>query len=485
MAENRRSFLTKIGWLTGGLITPVNTIRARVPFKLANDRVYFTNGFKVMEVSQNEAIIWTRLCANEKPNPLIHLKEKHKSQNNEYPIDFNEQMPVEEMDGGVTGSTGWVRAILENQRDKHVSDWQKASSDGDFTVSFPFTGLKSATEYKVQLEGKTEKGKITAHQSGSFRTAGSEERPSELLLTTSTCQYFWNYDDKNRGFKTYDAMRQLKPDFFIHTGDYVYYDRIGPMVDNLEKARHKWHAMDGWPSLKEFYQQVPIYMLKDDHDLLKDDVYPDSSPLGEFTLEQGLKVWRENVPIKDKPYRTFRWGKDLQIWLVEGREFRSPRDFQEGGDITIWGDEQKQWFVDTMEDSDSTFKLLFSPTPVVGPDRENKRDNHANKLFEEEGNWLRQFLSGKKGVFVVNGDRHWQYYSIDKATGLREFGAGPVSDAQSGGWSQDDKRPEHQFLRVNGGFLGIKVFRMENVPKIDFRHYDVEGNVMNQIVFER
>lgn len=485
MAENRRSFLTKIGWLTGGLITPVNTIRARVTFKLANDRVYFTNGFKVMEVSQNEAIIWTRLCANEKPNPLIHLKEKHKSQNNEYPIDFNEQMPVEEMDGGVTGSTGWVRAILENQRDKHVSDWQKASSDGDFTVSFSFTGLKSATQYKVQLEGKTEKGKITAHQSGSFRTAGSEESPSELLLTTSTCQYFWNYDDKNRGFKTYDAMRQLKPDFFIHTGDYVYYDRIGPMVDNLEKARHKWHAMDGWPSLKEFYQQVPIYMLKDDHDLLKDDVYPDSSPLGEFTLEQGLKVWRENVPLKDKPYRTFRWGKDLQIWLVEGREFRSPRDFQEGGDRTIWGDEQKQWFVDTMEDSDATFKLLFSPTPVVGPDRENKRDNHANKLFEEEGNWLRQFLSGKKGVFVVNGDRHWQYYSIDKATGLREFGAGPVSDAQSGGWSQDDKRPEHQFLRVNGGFLGIKVFRTENVPKIDFRHYDVAGNVMNQVVFER
>ncbi|WP_339902526.1 alkaline phosphatase D family protein [uncultured Cyclobacterium sp.] len=178
------------------------------------------------------------------------------------------------------------------------------------------------------------------------------------------------------------------------------------------------------------------------------------------------------------------WGKDLQIWLVEGREYRSPKEIPEGKPRTIWGDEQKNWFIDTIESSDATFKILFSPTPVVGPDREKKRDNHANNLFEEEGNWLRGFLSGKKSVFVVNGDRHWQYFSIDDATGLREFGAGPVSDAQSGGWSQEDKRPEHQFLRVKGGFLGIKVFREAGKPKIDFTHYDVKGNVMNQEEFE-
>ena len=265
---------------------------------------------------------------------------------------------------------------------------------------------------------------------GSFKTAYDAEEVKPVNLTTSTCQYFWNYDDAKRGFQTYDAMAKLKPDFFVHTGDYVYYDRIGPLATDLEKARHKWHAMDGWTSLKDFYKNVPIYMLKDDHDLLKDDVYPDSSPLGDFTLENGLKVWRENVPLKDKPFRTFRWGKDLQIWLVEGREYRSPKVIPEGKPRTIWGDEQKNWFIDTIEGSDATFKILFSPTPVVGPDREKKRDNHANKLFEEEGNWLRGFLSDKKGVFVVN------------------------------------------------------VFREAGKPKIDFTHYDVKGNVMNQEEFE-
>lgn len=449
-----------------------------------NHEIHFTNGFKVTEVSQNEAFIWTRLCASESPHPIIHKKSKVKEGNNNfYPVDFDEEQQVENMDGAVVGAKGKVRVWLNGK--KLASDWKMAETSDDFTVQIPISELKPGTKYQFHLEAVPEGSGNESMVEGEFHTAFDPEDAVPVSLTTSTCQYFWNYDDENRGFKTYDSMRQIKPDFFVHTGDYVYYDRIGPLATNIEKARHKWHAMDGWASIREFYQKVPIYMLKDDHDLLKDDVYPDTSPLGEFSLEQGLKVWRENVPLKDKPYRTFRWGKDLQIWLVEGREFRSPRDFQEGGDRTIWGDEQKQWFVDTMEDSDATFKLLFSPTPVVGPDRENKRDNHANKLFEEEGNWLRQFLSGKNGVFVVNGDRHWQYYSIDKATGLREFGAGPVSDAQSGGWSQDDKRPEHQFLRVNGGFLGIKVFRMENVPKIDFRHYDVAGNVMNQVVFER
>jgi len=447
--------------------------------------VYFTNGFKVTEVSQGEAIIWTRLCSSEKPNPIVHKKSKTKvKSNNFYPVDFDEMQPVKNMDGGVEGAAGKVRVKYSAKGEKTVSDWVTAAASSDFTIQIPVTKLKTGTKYHFQLEAIPLDSNNKTIVEGEFKTAYGPDESVPVNFTTSTCQYFWNYDDENRGFKTYDAMRKLKPDFFVHTGDYVYYDRIGPLATVIEKARHKWHAMDGWSAIKEFYEQVPIYMLKDDHDLLKDDVYPDSSPLGEFTLEQGLKVWRENVPLKDKPYRTFRWGKDLQIWLVEGREFRSPKELQAGSPRTIWGEEQKKWFSETMEASDATFKILFSPTPVVGPDRENKVDNHANKLFEEEGNWLRQFLSGKNGVFVVNGDRHWQYFSIDKETGLREFGAGPVSDAQSGGWSQDDKRPEHQFLRVNGGFLGIKVFRQGDIPKIDFRHYDVDGKVINQVEFD-
>tara|TARA_R110000737_G_C14618847_1_gene492550 strand:- start:1412 stop:2893 length:1482 start_codon:yes stop_codon:yes gene_type:complete len=487
--SKRRSFLGKFSFFLisffVGRVKPLLAMKNLFGLPKNTGKLYFPNGFKVTEVSTTEAVVWTRLSHSKKPKPIIHKKAKTKPKaNNYYPVDFDENQPVKNMDGAIVGAKGKVRIKYKAKGKTVETDWYKTESINDFTAQIPLTNLKSGEHYSFELEAMPADGQVHSSVSGSFNTASDLMEIKSVNLTTSTCQYFWNYDDAKRGFKTYDAMAKLKPDFFVHTGDYVYYDRIGPLATDIEKARHKWHAMDGWASIKEFYQQVPIYMLKDDHDLLKDDVYPDSSPLGELTLENGLKIWRENVPLKDKPYRTFRWGKDLQIWLVEGREYRSPKDISAGQPRTIWGEEQKNWFIETFEKSDATFKILFSPTPVVGPDREKKRDNHANQLFEKEGNWIRGFLSDKKGVFVVNGDRHWQYYSIDEATGLREFGAGPVSDSQSGGWSQDDKRPEHQFLRVKGGFLGIEVFRNGSVPKIDFRHYDVEGRIVNKVEFD-
>jgi alkaline phosphatase D len=61
-----------------------------------------------------------------------------------------------------------------------------------------------------------------------------------------------------------------------------------------------------------------------------------------------------------------------------------------------------------------------------------------------------------------------------------EFGSGPVSDAHAQGWDQEDLRVEHRFLRVKGGFLGIKVERKNALPVITFTHYDTEGNNVHE-----
>ena len=225
-------------------------------------------------------------------------------------------------------------------------------------------------------------------------------------------------------------------------------------------------------------------MIKDDHDLLKDDVYRGMPPYGQLTFEEGLKIWYENVPLPDKPYRTIRWGKDLQVWMVEGREFRSANTLMDSEAKSIWGYEQKKWFTETVEASDATFKLLFTATPVVGPDRDRKKDNHANAVFQTEGTWLRGYLSKQKGMYVVNGDRHWQYVSRDPTTGLMEFGSGPVSDYHAQGWDADDVRPAHRFLRLKGGFLNIRVDRKNNRPFIEFIHRDVDGKAVHEERFE-
>ena len=200
--------------------------------------------------------------------------------------------------------------------------------------------------------------------------------------------------------------------------------------------------------------------------------------MGEFTVAQGQAVFREQVPMGELTYRTCRWGKDLQIWMVEGRDFRSPNTDPDGPQKSIWGDKQKAWFKQTVAASDAAFRLLFSPTPLVGPDRANKRDNHSNANFACEGDELRRFLGAQKNMAVICGDRHWQYHSIHPETGVREYGCGSVSNEHAGGWSQKDFIPAyHRYLNVIGGFLGGTVERRDGRPTLTFRFYDVDGNV--------
>ena len=470
--NSRRIFLKKAGvgvaalsWRQSLFFNPKKSAQTA-------SELFFTTGCKTAEVTSRSAILWTRLCAQEKPNPVTHQRQEIVFR---HPIDFNENGPVAQMDGAVQGTPGQIRATLISGTRRMRSDWYEAGAEHDFTAKLPFRDLKPGTQYQVLWEARSDARGAIASTTTDFTTAPDEENSQPIQLVTSTCQYFWSHDDAERGFSTYDSMARLNPDFFVQTGDYVYYDKPGPLAKNLEKARHKWHAMDAWPALKEFYHKVPVYMLKDDHDLLDDDADPASPAYGDLTFEEGLSVWRENVPLADKPYRTFRWGKDLQIWLTEGREYRTPNKTADNPGKTIWGEEQKKWFQQTVEASDATFKILFSPTPIVGPDREKKTDNHANAAFQTEGAWLRGYLARQKNMYVVNGDRHWQYVSVDAETGLMEFGSGPVSDFHAQGWPEDEVRPEHRFLRVKGGFLGIKIFNDTGIPTAVFTHYDVDG----------
>ncbi|MEM8965736.1 MAG: alkaline phosphatase D family protein [Bacteroidota bacterium] len=442
--------------------------------------VHFTNGFRVSELTSTDAIVWTRLCGQEKPNPVVHQRKPKVFR---HPLNFDENMPVDEMDGAVRGAEGYVRVLLESSGKTLASEWYPAEAKEDYTVHIPLDSLTPDTEYTIQLEGKAQQqDKDFTVLAGSFRTPPVNSITAPVSFTMSTCQYFWSYDDSVAGFKTYLSMAELAPDFFVQTGDYVYYDKPGPLATNPEKARHKWHAINGWPSLVNFFRETPTYFIKDDHDLLSNDSHAQTDDYGELSYAEGLVIWEENVPMRKLPYRTVRWGKDLQVWLLEGREYRSANQAPDGEGKTILGQQQKAWLTQTLNDSDATFKIVISATPVVGPDRKNKTDNHANVAFQTEGEWLRNLLSQHENTYVINGDRHWQYVSQDSVTQLMEFGSGPVSDSHVQGW-RGGKQPEHRYLNLIGGFLGVAVDHPDEQPRLTFTHYDVNGNPKNAEVF--
>jgi alkaline phosphatase D len=447
------------------------------------DGPHLATGVKVGEVSQDSAIVWARLTAEPHRRSGIRLKEPVAT----LPADVK----VDDLDGAVPGAPGRTRVrygTREDLSDGKATDWATVVADHDFTHQFKLTGLKPATVYHYAVEAaSSDSGKPSASLHGSFETVPLPNAAAKVCFTAITGQMYKDLDDPE-GFLIYDAMLALKPQFIVPTGDSVYLDNESPIANSVELVRHHWHRMYSLPRLVRFDLQVPAYWEKDDHDTYYNDCWPTikAPRMAPLTYQDGLRVFHEQVPIGDRMYRTVRWGRDLEVWLVEGRDFRSPNNMPDGPDKSIWGARQKEWLKKTLLASDATFRILVSPTPIVGPDRGNKADNLANKAFAHEGNEFRRWVRDNlpRSFLILCGDRHWQYHSVDPATGVEEVSCGPASDQHAGGSPGED--PEyHRFHKVEGGFLSVTVEPAGGTTRLVASLHDVHGRVVHEVTKQK
>ncbi len=411
--------------------------------------------------------------------------------------DGNYAWPVPQLPPGVTldqmqdaapGMPGQVRLVYwpeRRQSQEQHTDWFPVEPKKDFTRQFRLRDLTPGTQYSVRCESRIGPGGGPGQTvQGRFRTAPAPETSARVVFTVVTGQDFHKRDDTVKGHQIFPLMQALDPDFFVHTGDILYYDRPRPSAISPALARFHWNRTYALPFQRAFHNHVTSYFMKDDHDTWQNDCWPsmDNQRMGDLTFAKGQAIFREQVPMGPTTYRTVRWGKDLQIWLIEGRDFRSPNTDTDSPHKTIWGAAQMAWFKQTVQASNATFKVLVSPTPVVGPDRTNKHDNLANADFGYEGNEVRSFIGQQENMIVICGDRHWQYVSVDPETGVREYSTGPTTDAHAAGYSMDLRQPMHQYLNICGGFLSVTVEHIGGAPALTMRHHSVEGDVLNEDV---
>jgi alkaline phosphatase D len=457
---------------------------------------YQATGLKICEVDATSAIVWTRLTLEPQPvsvdgpNPTITYggKKRGGTEDNRPDVQPEVTLPdgvtVDQLQGAAAGTGGQtrVRYRARGEEQWQPTPWGDVDASRDYTRQHRLTNLVSGTVFEIRVEGRAAaEAPVSSTLDGQFRTAPDAASVAPVRFTVITGQNYHDRDLPTEGWKIYDPMLRLQPDFFAHTGDILYYDS---WAKSLPLARWMWQQVYGMPTNIRFHRQVASYFIKDDHDTWMNDCYPtmQTAFMGDFTFAQGQAVFLEQVGMGDRTFRTIRWGRDLQVWLIEGRDFRSPNNAPDGPDKTIWGDEQKTWFKRTVLASDATFRVLISPTPLVGPDRGNKNDNHANQGFTHEGDELRAFCASQTNLVIVCGDRHWQYVSVDPETGLREYSCGPTTDAHAGGWPKDKREPEHRYLNVVGGFLEGVVDRRDDLASLTFRHYSVDGQVLNEEV---
>jgi len=418
---------------------------------------YQGTGIKIGEVGTSSTVVWTRLTTVPRG-------------------DANSPTAAAPGASGETRVTWWPTA---NSNTTTSTTWEAADPVRDYTRHFTLTNLSPDTAYNLRVESRpTGGGATTSVLTGRFKTAPEQSTKARVLATIVTCQGIGSVDSGTNGHRVYQEMAAISPDFFVHTGDVLYYDKdyggLQPLSQSVVQARQRWNRMFSYGYNQAFPQGVACYFMKDDHDTLKDDCYPGQT-YGSLTFQQGLDLFKEQTPMGPLPYRTFRWGKDLQIWLLEGRDYRSANTAPDGPAKTILGPAQKSWLTNGVRASDATFKLIISPGPMVGPDKAGKADNHSNPAFQTEGNELRRFIAAERNVLVICGDRHWQYASIDPVTGVREYGCGPINAEHNYGGNPGYKPDYHTFFDPGGGYLSALVEREDGLPQITFRWHNANN----------
>ena len=461
---------------------------------------YQATGIKISEPTASSVSVWTRVTrradriADDGPLPVLHVYDRTSGQelaikdnarfvNGRPVVTFAAGSDLGSLRGAAPGTTGQtrVRYRAAGSNTWRETAWQEASPERDFTAVFGLSGLPASTRFQVAVEARiNSRAAVSSTVDGGFVTAPTPAADAGIKFCVMTCQ---QYEDRDQvdGFNIYPAMLRWQPDFFVNTGDAVYYDHGPVHALNVDLARYHWARMFGFPTLRDFHRQVGSYFMKDDHDTLTDDCHP-GDRTGDFTFADGLRVYREQTAQGDPPYRTIRWGRHLQVWLLEGRETRSSRAADRTNPPVLLGPEQVRWLSRTLAASDATFRIVITPTPMVGPDRDAKFDNLSNRGYAVEGNQVREFLAHQKNLTVITGDRHWQYVSQDQAHLIQEWSVGPASDAHAQGWDEDQPRPDHLFLRIkHGGFLSGEVKTNATQPSLTLQLHDVNGGV----VFEK
>ena len=254
-----------------------------------------------------------------------------------------------------------------------------AGPDRDFTVTIPLEGLTSRTPYRYRvLTAPTEAATdLRERASGRFATAASSEAPEPV-------RFLWSGDlggqkrcrDERTGYAIFDRMRETKPAFALLLGDLIYGDDRCPSPPNVPgsdfvastlegyRAKHRYQRADA--ALQRFLAEVPVYVIWDDHEVRNNFAGP-YEPLMPAGRQALLEYWPIGTPPRDpfRLYRSIRRGADLELFILDTRQYRSKNEEPDGPGKTMLGEGQRDWLVQGVAASTATWKVIATSVPLA------------------------------------------------------------------------------------------------------------------------
>ncbi|MFE1250134.1 alkaline phosphatase D family protein [Streptomyces sp. NPDC058735] len=327
--------------------------------------------------------------------------------------------------GDVTCDSGlvWVRSdrparmVVETSATesfRHPRRWHGPllGPDTDFTGTTRLRGLPPGEQihYRVLLSDPDDPRRTGEPVTGTFRTASVKRRDGvRFVWSGDLAGQGWGINPDFGGYRIYDAMAALDPDFFLCSGDNVYAD--GPITETValpdggtwrnitteEKAKvaetlaefrgnFRYNLLD--ENLRAFNARVPSLVQWDDHEVTNNWYPGEILTDGRYTerrvdvlAARARRAFAEYFPISTlrrpdgRVYRVQRHGPLLDVFVLDMRTYRnanSPGD-QPADAQGILGREQLDWLKRELSRSRAVWKVIASDMPIglVVPDGRN------------------------------------------------------------------------------------------------------------------
>lgn len=315
----------------------------------------------------------------------------------------------------------------------------EVAPEQDFTGQVPVSGLSPDKTYTVTARYRDPDGGLSPPATASFRTAPAPgvARPVRFAMSgdlggQGRCRRL-GPDGVELGYPILGAIAALRPDFFIMNGDQIYADNTcpaegpaeseiagpwrnvpGPLVDVgdqgvdwTDEAALRPMYWEHWRYNREeknfqaLLARTAFYAQWDDHEVINDHgqrwEYLNQARRPGFPslVRAGVAAFFAYNPILPEArarggvYRSFRWGQDLELFLVDARAWRSPNHEPDTPEArkTMLGEAQRTWLLHGLLASDATWKVVSVDVPLAqvtgGRKGERGRDAWADGAERE------------------------------------------------------------------------------------------------------
>jgi alkaline phosphatase D len=230
----------------------------------------------------------------------------------------------------VWGQTKKAATVQGKVKGPAGSSFKIASKAGkDFTIQKKVTGLKPATKYSYEFCIKHKGCSDTGH----FQTAPKPSQDATIKFAYSGDESAVAAKGKKKPFwgefKAFKSMAGEHNNFNIDFGDTIYSDPEVPNAKTAKTVKQKWQMYRkklGVANQLKVREAAGLYNHWDDHEFINDFTKAED---GNALYKAGVTAFRDYEPVtyskKNGIYRTFRWGKNLEVFFLDLRSFRSAK----------------------------------------------------------------------------------------------------------------------------------------------------------------